>query len=313
VVKYTLNNDNQLQPVDLSKAVIQPLEEAPWHAQHITVDVLRLDQIHPVVSGNKWFKLKFHLQEALHRGKQGIVTFGGAWSNHLVATAFACQQAGLSSIGIIRGESPASLSATLQDAQAYQMQLQFISRALYHDQQQMEAEMRARYPDHFMVPMGGQSHYGVQGAAEILPLIDYENYSHIACAAGTGTMLAGLVKASLPHQQVIGISSLKIPDGTDNSLYRFVVQETGRQNFRIFYDYHFGGYARKTNELISFMNKLYARHQLPTDFVYTGKLLAGLDDLILINEIKPHSRILVIHSGGLQGNRSLPAGTLTFL
>jgi 1-aminocyclopropane-1-carboxylate deaminase len=308
-----LNNDNPDQPVDLSKAVLQSLNEAHWRTQHILVDVLRLDLIHPVVSGNKWFKLKYHLQEAIQQGKQGIVTFGGAWSNHLVATAFTCQKAGLSSIGIIRGEQPAQLSLTLQDALQYGMQLQFVSRASYADQQQMEVDMTARYPDHYMVPMGAQSHCGVQGASEILSLMNYESYTHIACAVGTGTMMAGLVKASLPHQQVIGISSLKMTPGTDNSLHRFVAQQTDRQNFQLFFDYHFGGYARKTNELISFMNDLYERHRLPTDFVYTGKLLVGLDHLIMINDIKPNSRILVIHSGGLQGNRSLPEGTLTFL
>lgn len=274
---------------------------------------MRLDGIHPVVSGNKWFKLKYHIRQALEQNKKGICTFGGAWSNHLVATAFACRQAGLSSIGIIRGEAPAQLSLTLQDAQQYQMQLQFVSRASYANQQQMEADMAAQHPDHYIVPMGGQSHYGVQGAAEILKGRAYENYTHIACAVGTGTMLAGLVQASLSHQQVIGISSLKMPDVPDNSLHQFVAQETGKQNFHLFFDYHFGGYARKTTQLIQFMNDLYIQHQVPTDFVYTAKLFFGIMHLVSTRYITAGNRVLVIHSGGLQGNRSLPAGTLTFI
>jgi 1-aminocyclopropane-1-carboxylate deaminase len=288
------------QPVDLSKAAIHSLPDERLQKHALTIDVLRLDRIHPVVSGNKWFKLKYHLQQALQQHKKGIVTFGGAWSNHLVATAFACRQAGLACIGIVRGEDVPS--ATLQDARSYGMQLQFVPRSFKFEQED---------PDYFIVPMGGQSGFGVDGAAEIVQTIDRSLYSHIACAVGTGTMMAGLVKASLPHQQVLGISSLKLPNSDNNSLYDFVVQQGN--NFRIFYDYHFGGYARKTNELIAFMNELYKRHQLPTDFVYTAKLLFGIYDLAAKGYFAPGSGILIIHSGGLQGNRSLPEGTLTFL
>jgi 1-aminocyclopropane-1-carboxylate deaminase len=287
------------QPIDLSKAIIHPLPDERLQKQHITVDVLRLDRIHPVVSGNKWFKLKYHLRAALQQHKKGIITFGGAWSNHLVATAFACQQAGLACIGIVRGEELPS--ATLHDARRYGMQLQFVPRSFTYE----EAP-----DDYLVVPMGGQSDWGVAGAAEILQTVDRSLYTHIACAMGTGTMMAGLIKASLPHQQVLGVSSLKLPAG-NNSLHDFVEQQGAR--FRIFYDYHFGGYARKSNELIGFMNELYTQHCLPTDFVYTAKLLFGVYDLAARGYFEAGSRLLVIHSGGLQGNRSLPAGTLTFL
>lgn len=300
-------NEDHYQPVDLSKAVIQELPDAAWLSKDITTAVLRLDRIHPVVSGNKWFKLKYHLQQALQQQKKGICTFGGAWSNHLVATAFACRQAGLSSIGMIRGEAPSTLSITLQDAQQYGMQLEFVPRNSFMKQE------AGSHNEHLLVPMGGQSDLGVKGASEILSLAPLEQYTHIVCAVGTGTMMAGLVQASLPTQQVIGISSLKIPAGIDNSLQRFVAEQTGKQNFSIFFDYHFGGYARKTDALTGFMNKIYDQYQLPTDFVYTGKLLYGLTHLISSGYIPPTSRILVIHSGGLQGNRSLPEGTLTFL
>jgi D-cysteine desulfhydrase len=302
------------QPVDLSKAIIQSLHDDTLTQKNIVIDVLRLDCIHPVVSGNKWFKLKYHLQQAQQQNKKGIVTFGGAWSNHLVATAFACQQAGIACTGIIRGEQPANLSATLQDAQQYNMQLQFVSRSLYSNEKEIVPLLQNTYRDFYMVPQGGQSDYGVQGAAEILQLAPVKSYSHIACATGTGTMLAGLVRGSLPHQQVIGICSLKIPPDQHNSLDFFVSPYAANQgNYTIFYDYHFGGYARKTNELIQFMNAIYQQHRLPTDFVYTGKLLFGVIDLLQKDYFKSGSRILVIHSGGLQGNRSLTTGTLTFL
>jgi 1-aminocyclopropane-1-carboxylate deaminase len=319
--KNILINELFNQPVDLSKAIVQPLHHEMLTQNDVAIDVLRLDCIHPVISGNKWFKLKYHLQQAKQQNKKGIITFGGAWSNHLVATAFACRQAGLACIGIVRGEQPAHFSATLQDALEYDMLLQFVSRSWYSNEKEIVPSLQITYPDHYIVPQGGQSDYGVQGAAEILQLVQIKSYSHIACATGTGTMLAGLVLGSLPHQEVIGICSLKMglppaPDGKEgvNSLDSFVSSyAAGLKNYTIFYDYHFGGYARKTNELIQFMNTIYQQQNLPTDFVYTGKLLYGIADLLQKDYFKSGSRILIVHSGGLQGNRSLPAGTLTFL
>lgn len=302
------------QPIDLTKAVVQPINDELLYEKNVPIDILRLDRIHPVISGNKWFKLKYHLQEALQQNKKGILTFGGAYSNHLVATALACQQANLASIGIIRGEAPAIPSATLQEVQEYGMQLEFISREAYSDEAAITPALQEKYPDYFIVPQGGQSHFGVLGAAEILQLAPIESYSHICCATGTGTMLAGLVHAALPHQQVIGICSLKMPDGENNTLNTFVKPYSANlKKYTIFYDYHFGGYARKTDELISFMNSIYQKHELPTDFVYTGKLLFGILHLVKNDHFQPGSRILMVHSGGLQGNRSLASGTLTFL
>lgn len=302
------------QPVDLTKAVVQPINDELLYEKNVPIDILRLDRIHPVISGNKWFKLKYHIQEALQQNKKGILTFGGAWSNHLVATALACRQANLASIGIIRGEAPAIPSATLQEVQEYGMQLEFISREAYSDEAAITPALQEKYPDYFIVPQGGQSHLGVLGAAEILQLAPIESYSHICCATGTGTMLAGLVHAALPHQQVIGICSLKMPDGENNTLNAFVKPYAeALKKYTIFYDYHFGGYARKTGELISFMNSIYQKHELPTDFVYTGKLLFGILHLVKNDHFQPGSRILMVHSGGLQGNRSLAGGTLTFL
>ncbi len=312
-MKLILINKVFNQPVDLTKAVVQPLASDLLHNKNVAMDVLRLDRIHPVISGNKWFKLKYHIQEALQQNKKGILTFGGAWSNHLVATALACRQANLASIGIIRGERPALLSAALQEVQEYNMQLQFIARTAYSQEAAIIPQLQSLYPDYYIVPQGGQSHLGVQGAAEILQLTQIKSYSHISCAAGTGTMLAGLVRGSLPHQQVLGFCSLKLP-ADDNSINRFVQQYAGpHQQYTVVYDYHFGGYARKTDELIRFMNTIYQTHDLPTDFVYTGKLLFGMMQLVQSGYFKPGSRILIVHSGGLQGNRSLPAGTLTFL
>ncbi len=273
--------------------------------------MLRLDLIHPVLSGNKWFKLKYYLQQAIAQ-KQGILTFGGAYSNHLVATAIACKLGGIPSIGIVRGEPAATLSPTLLEVQAYGMQLQFVSRTGFQDDQALIAAMQEAHPDYLVVPAGGQGEAGVRGATEILSLVNLQAYTHVACAIGTGTMFTGLIKALLPHQHALGFSSLKIAGHNHNSILDFVKTFVTPSRFSVLYDYHFGGYARKSSTLIAFMNDLYQTHRLPTDFVYTGKLMYGINDLIDKGYFPGNSHMLIIHSGGLQGNRSLTPETLSF-
>lgn len=274
--------------------------------------MLRLDLLHPVVSGNKWFKLKYHLQQAINEHCKGIITFGGAYSNHLVAAAWAAREAGLPVLGIIRGEQPRQLSPALKDMLEYGMQLRFVNRQSFADEAQTIAQLKKEYPQHFIIPQGGQSALGVQGAAEILQQAPMEQYTHIACAAGTGTMMAGIVQASLPQQQVIGISSIKTESADNNSITAFIEQYGSKRNYRLFTNYHFGGYARHTPALLQFMNQFYHEHGIPTDFVYTAKLFFAVNDLVLHDYFPAGSRLLLIHSGGLQGNRSLPEGTLTF-
>ncbi|WP_158644165.1 1-aminocyclopropane-1-carboxylate deaminase/D-cysteine desulfhydrase [Pseudobacter ginsenosidimutans] len=297
------------QSIDLHKAIIQPLPLAAG----ITASILRLDLIHPVISGNKWFKLKYHLQAAMEAGSKGLLTFGGAWSNHLVATAAAAAELSLPAVGIVRGERPAQLSAALQDATDAGMLLHFVSRSAYADESVLHTAMQEQFPGYYLVPQGGQSEAGVCGAADIMQLVpDAAQYTHIACAAGTGTMMAGLVEASNPQQQVLGFSSLKLSNTDDNSLASFLEARTTKHNYQFIWQYHFGGYARKTTVLTGFMNNLFQQTAIPTDIVYTGKLLYGLNDLAAGNFFPANSRLLVIHSGGLQGNRSLPAGLLDY-
>ena len=287
----------------------------PLHAftsKQVGADVLRIDLLHPVVSGNKWFKLKYHLDAALQRKSKGIITFGGAFSNHLVATAWAARESGLAAVGIIRGEEPKHYGPALKDMVGYGMQLKFVSRAALANEAQLMAETGKEYPQHFIVPMGGQSEMGIQGAAEILHLVEPEKYSHILCAVGTGTMLAGLLKSSAAHQQVIGISALKTSVVENNTIESFIAANIPGKKANLIYDYHFGGYARHTPELLQFMNRFYEQHAIPTDFVYTAKLFFAIEDLVSKGHFPEGSKLLIIHSGGLQGNRSLPAGTLTF-
>ena len=273
----------------------------------VAADVLRLDKIHPLISGNKWFKLRFYLDEAKNRHKKTIVTFGGAWSNHILATAAACNISNLKCIGIIRGEEAANLSPTLLLAKEAGMQLLFISREDY-SLKKIPGELSS--DEYYFINEGGYGMLGAEGAATILDYCYKENYTHICCATGTGTMMAGIIKGASLHQNIIGISVLKNNTGLEDAVIALL---NGRENtFQIFHDYHFGGYAKHKPELISFMNSFYQQTNIPSDFVYTGKLFFAITHLINTNFFPPGCKLLLIHSGGLQGNASLSKGTLIF-
>jgi 1-aminocyclopropane-1-carboxylate deaminase len=273
----------------------------------VTASVLRLDKIHPLVSGNKWFKLRYYLQEAKEQNKKTIVTFGGAWSNHILATASACKINHLNCIGIIRGEEATTLSPTLIQAKELGMQLIFTSR---EDYAKKKIPVEINREENYFINEGGYGASGADGAATILDYCEKESYTHICCAVGTGTMMAGLAKGASAQQQVIGISVLKNNSELETSVQSLLNPEVA--NFKVIHDYHFGGYAKYKSTLIDFMNTFYQQTNIPSDFVYTGKLFYGITDLIRTDFFSPGSRLLLIHSGGLQGNSSLSNRTLIF-
>jgi len=279
---------------------------SPVGQNDVQVDVLRLDKINNVISGNKWFKLRYYLEEAASQHKKGIVTFGGAWSNHIIATAAACDINGLKSIGIIRGEEPRQFSPTLIHAQELGMQLIFITRDAYY---RKEIPASVESEEYFIVNEGGYGIPGAKGASTILDYCD-NKYSHYCCAAGTGTMMAGIINHSSPDQMAIGISVMKNNTGLEEMVQALLVNKN--KNWKIIHDYHFGGYAKHGPALFSFMNEFYRRTNIPTDFVYTGKLFFAVSDLIDKKYFPAGSRLLLIHSGGLQGNESLSTGSLIF-
>jgi 1-aminocyclopropane-1-carboxylate deaminase len=276
--------------------------------KRISMHVLRLDKIHPIASGNKLFKLHYHLLEALKQGKESVVTLGGPFSNHIIATAFAAKQVGLKTMGIVRGHTPSVLSTTLQNAVALGMQLHFVDKPTY--QQIKETQHCSIMANAYFINEGGAGPLGEKGATEILSGIEnIEQYTHIACAIGTGTMVKGIYSTSLPHQTVIGVPVLK---GFDDWLSNSHLELDKEKKINILSQYHFGGYAKKTDALLQCMNSFYHQTQIPTDFVYTGKLLFALLDSIASNYFLPGSNLLMIHSGGLQGNASLPPTALNF-
>jgi 1-aminocyclopropane-1-carboxylate deaminase len=298
--------------VSIHEASIEPVKFPSGARDHYAIDALRLDKIHAIISGNKWFKLKYSLLEAMQQNRTTLVTVGGAYSNHLLATACASGMVGLQSIGIVRGESPVNLSCTLKTAKEYGMVIEFLPRATFADKRQLHSFVRENYPHAYFIEEGGASDKGITGAQDILTAQQLKQYDYVCCAIGTGTTMAGIVKASRPNQQVLGIGVLKIPVGI-NPLQAFLKANCEPlTNFEILYDYHFGGYAKFNSELINFMNTFYTSSSIPTDFVYTAKLFYAINDLTNKRYFRPGSSILVIHSGGLQGNCSLPTGTLLF-
>ncbi|MCH7307672.1 pyridoxal-phosphate dependent enzyme [Acinetobacter sp. NIPH 1852] len=266
----------------------------------VQLTIKRLDQIHPRISGNKFFKLKYNLLAAQQQGLKQVLTFGGAYSNHIAATAYAAQHFGFDSIGIIRGEELASqrLNPTLETAQDFGMQLHFVSRAEYRLRHEAEylAQLQQQYPQAMIIPEGGTNNLAIQGTQEILSADDLANYDLICCAVGTGGTIAGLIESSADHQHVLGFSALK-----GDFLKQDIQKWTNKNNWSLTDAYCCGGYAKTTPELLQFMQQFEEQYNIPLEQIYTAKMMLGVFDLIQQNQFPAHTRILVIHTGGLQG------------
>jgi 1-aminocyclopropane-1-carboxylate deaminase len=291
---------------------IESLNNTLFGKHNVTVSILRLDTIHPVVSGNKIFKLHYFLDEALNSMHQQVITFGGAYSNHLAATAFATHVKGLKSVGIVRGEAPRVVSHTLLFCIQNRMQLEFISRSSYQkiNTGEFQNSLTKKYGDHTLIPEGGFSPKGAKGAKLIMDYFNSEKFTHICCPIGTATTFGGLVNGCESEAELMGFCVLKNLNDIESRLIELKVDQAKKYSFNG--DYHFGGYAKKTAGLITFMNTFYGDNKIPLDYVYTGKMMFGVYDLINKNYFPPGSDILCIHTGGLQGNESLPRGTLDF-
>jgi 1-aminocyclopropane-1-carboxylate deaminase len=274
--------------------------------------VARLDLLHPFISGNKYFKLKYHLNEALSQGK-GIITMGGAYSNHLAATAFACYEAGVPSVGIIRGERIESLNPTLLFCTQHQMQFIFVKRNEFTRSSNAVTEILNNHPNYFFVPEGGDSNLGEKGATEIASHIhNFYSYTHIFCTVGTGTTYRGLLQSANEEQTCIAVPVLKIKESEQGLFIKNHLQSNSNAIQKCLFGYAGNGYAKKDDTLISFMNRFYKETNVPLDFVYTGKLMMAISTMIDKKMIAPSAKLLVLHTGGLQGNQSLPVGTLHY-
>lgn len=270
----------------------------------VEMELMRLDQVHPTVSGNKFFKLKYNLAEALKQNYKQVLTFGGAYSNHIHATAAAAKQEGIQSIGIIRGELLDSQNPTLRYAKTAGMILEGISRELYRNKTHPEFldQLRQEWGEFYLIPEGGTNALAIKGTAEILSNTQ-SNFSHLAIPIGTGGTFAGLAYSLLPQQELLGISALKgeaIPEEIKQLLHTHHIQSKGRLSLMT--QYHHGGYAKWSSELIEFIHWFWESFGIPLDPVYTGKMAFACWDLLQKKYFKPGSRLLLIHTGGLQGN-----------
>lgn len=283
---YSLKTENQYINLENSK---------------ISLAIKREDLIHPFVSGNKFRKLKYNLQQAKSEGKTTLLTFGGAFSNHIAAVAFAGKQNNFQTIGIIRGEELAtkiSENPTLNFAQENGMKFDFVSRASYRTKEENSflENLKSKYGNFYLIPEGGSNALAVKGCEEILTHYDTE-FDFICTCVGTAGTIAGIINSAQPHQKILGFSALK---GVvfDEEIHKFA---PNKNNWKITTNYHFGGYGKVTPELIAFINDFYQKYKIPLDPIYTGKLVFGVIDLINKNYFPENSKILVIHTGGIQG------------
>lgn len=273
--------------------------------KQVRLFVKREDEIHPFVSGNKFRKLKYNLQEAKQQQKETIVTFGGAYSNHIVATAVAGNLSGFETIGIIRGEELANKfeevlkkNATIREAHKNGMKFEFVSREDYRkkDTPEFIAELRHKFGDSYLVPEGGTNDLAIKGCEEILTNED-EKFNYICAAVGTGGTLSGIINSVLKHQKIIGFPALK-----GDFLSEEIKKMTNKKNnWTLQTEYHFGGYAKYNDELVRFINDFKKQTNILLDPIYTAKMMFGVLDLIKTNYFLPNSKIVAIHTGGIQG------------
>lgn len=264
--------------------------------------IKRDDLIHPEISGNKWRKLKFAIKHCKEQQLEGIVTFGGAYSNHIVATAAACKMFGLHAIGFIRGEELQPENHSLKTAQNFGMQFQFVSREDYKQKTEEEFlfKLKKKYPNFLLIPEGGYTKWALKGVAEILTEID-SPIDYISTACGTGATAAGLCLAE--KAKVLGFPVLKNGEFIQNEVEQLLGYTPN--NFKLFTDYHFGGYAKIKGDLIRFKDYFESESNIALDCVYTAKHFYGIFDLIKKGFFTPASTLVALHTGGLQGNQSM--------
>ncbi|MEJ2161987.1 MAG: pyridoxal-phosphate dependent enzyme [Robiginitalea sp.] len=285
------------------EAVIQKIELPELKRLGITLAIKREDLLFPMLSGNKYRKLKYNLRLAGEQGHTTLITFGGAFSNHLHATAAAGQQYGFRTIGFVRGEEldKQPLNPTLSEARDRGMQLEFISRERYRKKADpvFIGAIQARHGRAYFLPEGGTNELAIKGCEEILGAAD-RDYTHICCAVGTGGTLAGIVRAARSGQKVQGYPALRA-SGLGAALGRWIPGK----NWELIEEYHFGGYAKIDRSLIDFINEFHELTGVPLDPVYTGKMIYGILQEIQLGRIEEGSSILAIHTGGLQGTRGM--------
>lgn len=280
---------------------IQQIDHPLLAEKEIRLFIKRDDLIHDQIMGNKWRKLKYNLSEARILEKKSIVTLGGAYSNHIYATAAAGSEFGFETIGIIRGEelNPSS-NPTLEFAASKNMTLRFVDRNTYRKMSVDPAILQEEYPDSYALPEGGTNHLAIKGTSELVDEISV-GFDVIALPVGTGGTFCGILDGVKTHQHVLGVSSLKgdfMQEEIKKLLIKFNIE---KNNFSIDTDYHFGGYGKTTDELIDFINWFKENFGISLDPIYTGKTFFAVWDMIKNDKFEKNLKIILLHTGGLQG------------
>lgn len=306
------------------------IENIPYFSNgQVIVDTLRLDQIHPIVSGNKWYKLRYYLQAAKQLNASTIASFGGPYSNHLVALSYAAKLQGFKSIGYVRSNEGEPITPTLQEAINYGMDLIYLGRSSFQEKKDnlLLENTNAHFHNIYFIDEGGYGVTGAKGAATIISdwnnniefgkqksIVNINNpihqYKYIICAVGTGTMIAGIINEADAQQKIVGIPVLKNEGSIESEIQ--LLLNPKHAPFELLHQFHQGGYAKTTKTQTDFMNLLWNETNIPTDIVYTGKVFFAVLQLLNQNYFEKESRVLIIHSGGLQGNRSLAKGVLNY-
>ncbi len=269
--------------------------------KNLVVDVLRLDLIHPTITGNKWYKLKFNLLAAQKNNINTILTFGGAYSNHIFATAAAGQFFGCKTIGVIRGEETLPLNPCLRFATNAGMKLVYVDRTSYRNKHTIEflTALHEKFGEFYVIPEGGANELAVEGVCELAQTLP-QDYDAVVCACGTGTTLAGLRKGFSLDTKIIGIPVLKNGEFLYSEINQLLTNELLQKNYTLLTKYAWGGYAKTPTELLQFITNFTLKNSIPLEPIYTGKLFFAVHDLIQQNYFKNHQKILVVHSGGHQ-------------
>lgn len=279
--------------------------------KQVELFIKRDELIHPVIQGNKWRKLKYNLLQALKEQQSTLLSFGGAYSNHLHALAAAGNLLGIKTIGIIRGEATHPLNPCLQDMQNWGMQLEFIKRIDYREKtsDKFINHLKDKFGRFYLIPEGGNNPQGFKGCAELLDELQ-DNYNIICCEVGSGTMLSSLITYNKNAAiEFLGFSIMKnksLEKDIEKNLHNSPLNHLITTPWKINHDYHFNGYARTSKELNQFINDFKLEHNIQLEPVYSGKMLYGILELAAKNYFKPGTKILAIHGGGLQGLRGFP-------
>jgi 1-aminocyclopropane-1-carboxylate deaminase/D-cysteine desulfhydrase-like pyridoxal-dependent ACC family enzyme len=292
---------------NLNASVLQEVK-LPDLKSHPKIFIKRDDAIHPLISGNKWRKLKYNLIEASRLGKDKLLTFGGAFSNHIHATAAAGELFGIKTIGIIRGEEYEPLNSTLSAAKKMGMELHYLPRKIYRDRNnpEFQRELAEKFGNPYVVPEGGTNKFALTGVAELVDEIDVE-FTHVCSAVGSGGTLAGIVRGLRGEKKALGFPALKGGEYM-SGIISDLLNESGEGkyvNWELIADYHHGGFAKVTPELIDFINQFVLLNSIQLDYIYTGKMFYAISQLIKNDYFSNNDVIVAVHTGGLQGNESM--------